>query len=92
MIGVCQSSVDFVKHLRTILSDQDAANIELAKQTEIQYLIERFNKLLSEAHSREQHFRDVRYVKKTTSAPLTNQPACSVECVYYTFAHTRAHY
>jgi hypothetical protein len=83
LIGVCQSSVDFVEHLRTILSDQNAANLELAKQTEIQYLIERFNKLLSEAHSREQHFRDVRYVQKTkndlmVSAPLTNQPACSV--------------
>jgi len=57
---MCQSSVDFVKHLSTLLSDQNSASPELEKQTEIQYLTERFSTLLAEAHSREQHFRDVR--------------------------------
>ncbi|XP_059468676.1 muscle-specific protein 300 kDa-like [Neocloeon triangulifer] len=71
LIGMCQSSVDFVKHLSSVLTNQNQATLELDKQTEIQYLIERFNKLLADAHSREQHFRDVR---------STHDEAFAIQC------------
>nr|CAD7412489.1 unnamed protein product [Timema poppensis] len=71
VVASCESSVELIRHLNTLLVEESGLSDEQAKTREVQRLSVRFDELLARARQREQRLRDV-----SDSARLTC-PLCS---------------
>lgn len=56
LIGSCQSTIELVKHLHSLLSEEE----KLAKATEVADLTTRYEELLKRARAREQQIRELK--------------------------------
>nr|CAD7603271.1 unnamed protein product [Timema genevievae] len=71
VVASCESSVELIRHLNTLLVEESGLSDEQARTRDVQRLSVRFDELLARARQREQRLRDV-----SDSARLTC-PLCS---------------
>ncbi|XP_047344558.1 muscle-specific protein 300 kDa-like isoform X1 [Vespa velutina] len=60
LIGCCQSSIELVRHLHTLLMEDTKFNVETTISEEVQTVISRYEALLLLARTREQQIRELR--------------------------------
>jgi hypothetical protein len=61
-MAICQSNVELIKHLSTLLIEECGATEEYARSAEVQRLSARYEDLVTRARAKEQRLRELRYV------------------------------
>lgn len=68
----CQSGVELIKHLSSVLLLECGCDEDEAQTSQVNILVERYEKLLLLAKKREQHIRSLRYVLLTNILSFRN--------------------
>jgi len=60
LIGSCQSSIELVRHLYNLLTEDGKLSSGAAKSSEVTTLVARYDTLIALARAREQQIRELR--------------------------------